>query len=79
VYLVDLANPAEPMLLGTGRHNVPAFLNKEQLRYEAMQYTPGCEGGDTRTPVVYHLADGTETPSDVDRVISTWPSTSSNH
>lgn len=78
VYLVDLANSDDPLRLGTAHGNLPAFLDNDQLWYERMDDTPGCQGGTTRTPVVYNLGDGSETTSTIDRVIATWPATGSN-
>ena len=79
VYLVDLANGADPVRLGTGRRGLPAFLNNDQLWYVAMDYGPGCAGGGTATPFVYDLRFETETRSTIQSVIATWPATSSNH
>lgn len=79
VYLLDLANAGDPLRLGTGRHNLPSFLDNEHLWYDATSATGGCDAGDEDTQFIYNLVDGTESPTTILSVIATWPATSASY
>lgn len=71
VYLVDLAHGGSPQLIGRGPRNTPAFLNSTQLWYKSEAQGICGPGGDQ--PLIYDLADSSETSSIVDQVFATWP------
>ena len=76
VYLVDLAHGGSAQLIGEAR-NLPVFVNNEQLWYKSEGQ--GVCGPGSDKPLIYNLADGSESPSIIDQVFQVWPATSPNY
>lgn len=75
VYLLDLTQGDSPSLIAEAR-NRPVFLNDQQLWY--LGEGQGICGPSGDKPLIYSLADGSESPSVIDSVMGTWPATGSN-
>lgn len=75
VYLVDLAGDGAPHQIGKGPRIRPRFVNNTQLWYETGS-SGGCvPGPEEPQPLIYNLADGSESPSILDSVWNVWPGT----
>jgi len=75
-YLIDLAHGGSPQMIGKGARTSPVFLNSTQLWFKPVD--TGCISS-LHQPLIYNIADGSEAPSIIDRVITVWPATSSNY
>lgn len=76
VYLVDLVHGGSPVRIGKGHRDAPVFLNNVQLWFLGVGWD-GCTGGGPSEPLIYNIANGTESPSVIDRVVRVWPATDS--
>lgn len=67
VYVADLARGGAPQQVGSGARSHPVFVNDTQLWYHS--------DGVDEEPLVYNVADGSESPSALAAVYLVWPGT----